>query len=189
ATALDRVSFDLVFPAGYGLSRVPVGASADLVLGPGDHIIALDGSPGTVTNAGSGLLTVGTDTNAGRLVSVGSIELGPNVTAVSAQSSGTVTLKPGDSVGTVQQGVTLTPLVHRTVIVQPPSGTPSDVSIQPGAAATLPPGLYGTVMIRPRAVVTVSAGTYVIDTFVLGPQAELQLDTSGGTVTMYVNTA
>src|SRR5262249_33910666 len=106
-----------------------------------------------------------------------------------ALSSGTVTLKPGASVGTVQQGITLAPLVHRTVIVQPPSGTPSDVSIQPGAAATLPPGLYGTVTIRPSAVVTVSAGTYVVDTFVLGPQAELRLDTSGGTVTMYVNTA
>jgi len=184
----DSISFDLAFPSGYGLSRVTVGASENLVIGPGALIKAVDGSPGIVTNTGDGPLIVRPGTVVGSFVSVGSVQLDPNVTASEAISGGTVALSPGDAIGSFQQHATLTPLARRTVIVPTPSVAPSDVSIKPGASATLPPGRYGTLTVGPRAVVTVSAGNYFVERFVLAPQAQLRLDTSSGTVNMYTST-
>ena len=182
-----NISFDLLFPAGYGLSQVTVGASEDMVLGPGVKVEGVDGSLGIVTNAGSGQLGVGPKAAAGSLVSTGSIRLGPNVTANSVRSATTIELSPGDVVANVEQRATLTPLVQRTMTVPSLSGTPSDVSVKPGASITLSPGRYGAVTIGSHAAVTVSAGIYLIDDFTLGPRAELHLDTSGGTVNIYVN--
>ncbi len=68
----------------------------------------------------------------------------------------------------------------------PPVGVASDVRIGPHASASLPPGRYGDLTIGPHAKVTVSAGTYFIREFSLGPDSELKLDTSGGTVDIYV---
>ncbi|HXJ19891.1 MAG TPA: hypothetical protein VMT03_06615 [Polyangia bacterium] len=107
-------SFDLVFPVGYGLSRVAIAASQDVALGPNDRVLATAGTPGTVTSAGSGGVSAGPGTSAGNIVSTGNIVLQPHVTATSAQSAGTVTLRPGDAVATVKQHATLTPLAHRS---------------------------------------------------------------------------
>jgi PKD domain-containing protein len=183
------IPFDLLFPSGYSLSRVTVGASEDIVLGSGALIQTVDGSPGIVTNSGNGTLIVRPGASAGSLVSTSSIQLDPNVVVASVKSAGIVALSPGDTIGDIEQGAALTPLVHRTVIVPSLDGTPSDVSVKPGSSATLPPGRYGSVTIGSRAVVTVSAGTYLLDRFVLMPQAQLHLDTSGGTVYLYASTS
>jgi hypothetical protein len=181
------VSFNLVYPSGYGLSQVPVGASQGVLLGPGDKVLAINGSPGTVTNAGSGLVTVGSGSSTGAIVSTGNVLLLPlGVTATSAQSSGTVIVGLGDNVPTVTQHATLTPLAQRTITLPTMTGTPAEVLAGPGAT-TLAPGLYDNVNILPGAVVTLSAGNYVVNNFILSPLSQLNLNTSGGAINVYVN--
>lgn len=54
------------------------------------------------------------------------------------------------------------------------------------ASATLAPGLYHNVTAGPRATLALSAGTYLIDALTLGPNTTLNIDTSAGTVYLYV---
>ncbi|MGH7271669.1 MAG: hypothetical protein ACREJ3_14655, partial [Polyangiaceae bacterium] len=179
-------TFDLAFPAGQGLPRVAIAASQDVLLGPNDKILAIDGSPGNITNAGSGFVTVGSGSSAGGIVSVGNIVLLPlGITASTAQSAGIVSVGVGDHVTTVTQHATLTPLAHRTMTVPLLSGTAVDFVAAPGPS-TLAPGLYDDVNILPGATVTLSAGNYVIDDFVLPPLAQLNLDTSQGAINVFV---
>ena len=179
-------TFDLAFPAGYGLPEVAIAASRDVLLGPNDHILAIDGSPGNMTNAGGGPVTVGSGTSAGSIVSVGNIVLLPlGINASTAQSAGTVSVGLGDHVTTVTQHATLTPLAHRTMTVPILNGTAVDFVAAPGSS-TLAPGLYDDVNILPGATVTLSAGNYVIDDFVLSPLAQLVLDTSQGAINVFV---
>jgi hypothetical protein len=183
------VTFDLAYPLGYGLSRVPIGASNGILLGVNDRVLSTNGSPGAITNAGNGLVTVGSATSAGNIVSVGNTVLLPlGVKAATAQSAGTVSVGFGDSIGSVAQHATLTPLAHRTMTLPQLNGTPAEVLAAPGSI-TLAPGLYDNVNILPGATVTLSAGNYVINSFVLSALATLKLDTSQGTVNVFVKSA
>jgi Zn-dependent metalloprotease len=180
------ISFDLVFPSNLGLNSVALGASQDLILGSADQIQAVDGSPGTIANAGGGIVQIGDQTQVGDIVSTTDIEFGDEVTAKSARSSGNVSLGDGDTVPTVVQNATLTPLVHTPLTVFPPQGTPSDVTVPATGAKTLAPGVYGKVNVGSGAVVTVSAGNYAINTLKVASGATLKLDTTGGNVNLYV---
>jgi hypothetical protein len=179
-------TFTLTYPTGYGISRVPVGASQGVTLGLNDKVLATSGSPGTVTNSGAGFVNVGSGTSTGALVSVGNIVLLPlGVTATSAKSAGTVAVGAGDSVPTVVQHATLTPLAQRTMTVPALPGVAADFTAGPGST-TLAPGLYDDVNLLSGSTVTLTAGNYVIDDFVLSPLATLKLDTSLGTITVFV---
>jgi hypothetical protein len=179
-------TFDLVFPIGYGLSRVPVAASGNVSLGPDDKVLAIDGSAGNVTNAGHGRVIVGGLTSVGNIVSTGDIELLPHgVVATSAQSTGTVRVGRGDTVATVAQHAVLTPLARRTVQIPALTGAPKSF-VSPRGSSTLAPGLYDDVSITRDAKVTISAGNYVIKRFLLASRAQLVLDTSVGTVNVFV---
>ncbi len=181
-----NATFNLVYPAGYGISRVAIAASQGMLLGVNDKVLATNGSPGTVTNAGSGLVTVGSGTTTGSIVSVGNILLVPSgVSASSAQSAGTVNVGLGDHVGSVAQNATLTPLAYRTITVPQLPGTPAEVLAAPGST-TLAPGLYDNVNILSGATVTLTAGNYVINNFILSPLSTLNLDTSAGAVNVFV---
>ncbi len=180
------VTFDLIYPAGYGLPRVPIGASDEVRLGENDTVLAADGSPGTVTNVGDAPVIVGSRSRTGDIVSVANIVLLPHeVTASSAKSAGKVIVGRGDTVGSVVQHATLTPLARRTVTVPQLPGTPEDFEAKPGSS-TLAPGSYDDVRIAPDAVVTLTAGNYVIEDFVLAPRSRIVLDTSQGTVHVFV---
>lgn len=97
------ISFDLVYPPGYGVNNVAVGASEDLVLSSHDTIVATDGSPGNVTSTGTEETRIGPGARLGNIASVGRIELAPGVTALSAKSARGVKLRPHDVVGAVAQ--------------------------------------------------------------------------------------
>jgi hypothetical protein len=180
-------TFELLFPSGYGLSKVVVAASDQLLLGPHVQIEAIDGSPGTVTSAGTEKLRVGPDSRTGKIVSRGDIRLDSHVSALSAESSGTVTVGHGSAVGSIHEGAMLTPLVNRPVVVGSLDGKRTDAFVRPTATVTLAPGRYREVKISSHATAIVSAGTYLIDDLDLGHEATLKLDTSGGTVKIYVN--
>ncbi|HWL84742.1 MAG TPA: PKD domain-containing protein, partial [Polyangiaceae bacterium] len=70
-----------------------------------------------------------------------------------------------------------------------PTNAPTDVTPAAGAAISLAPGAYKKVAIAENGVLTLSAGTYTVDALTLGPKAQIHLDTSGGTVNLWIHTS
>ncbi len=183
---LSDVSFELVFPNGYGINATTVGANGDLTIGAGDQIMATDGSLGNAVNASSGgLIQVGAGVKAGKIASAGSIVFEADASASSAQAAGSVQLGPHAVVPNVQNGATVTPLVRRTVIVHPPANAPTNV--QASGDTSLAPGAYGTVQVPENGNLTLSAGTYYVETFNAAPKSQIHLDTAHGTVNLWVH--
>jgi len=185
--ASEDITFNLVYPAGYNIGQVAVGASGSLSLGSNDVILGADGKPGTVTSAGTGATSLSPSVQAGDVVSVPDISISPKDTVTSARSAGKVSVGSNAKVGTVQQQAALTPLVQRTVTVHPPSGPSTDVDVSKKSPVTLAAGRYGQVTVGPDATLKLSAGTYLFDSFSVGPKSIVDLDTRDGTVNVYVN--
>ena len=193
-TETGVLSVDVAFPAGVGLTDVTLGASGSLEIGDGASILAVNGSPGEVSDAAQDrncdadgpAVLLRDRVTLGDVVSVGSIALGDDDTALLLRTGAHVFLGRHDSVGTIQEAVTLTPLVHKTMSFTPPSGAPPPVDVNPQGTATLTPGAYAAVHAAPRSTLTLSAGTYLFDSFNLEPDATLALDTSGGSIRLFV---
>ena len=150
-------------------------------------IVGLDGKPGAVTSAGSDETFLNLNVKVGDVVSVPDIVVSPTAVVTTARSAGKVVVAPLAKVGKVEQKSMLTPLVQRTVTVHPPPGPATNVTTLTKAPLSLAAGRYDTVLVGPGATLKLSAGTYLIDHFILGLKATLDLDTSGGTVNVYVN--
>jgi hypothetical protein len=156
-----------------------------VTLGENDTILAVGGSPGTVTSAGREGVVVGGRSSVGDVASIGDIVfVSQDATASSAESAGGVVVGIGDTVATVTEHATLTPLARRTMTVPQLPGTPTDVVVS--GSTNVAPGPYDDMEIRPGGKLTLSAGNYVVDDFVLAEQAQLELDTSQGSVNVFV---
>jgi hypothetical protein len=60
------------------------------------------------------------------------------------------------------------------------------VDLEPGVTAQLPPGSYGAVAVKSRAVLNIGAGSYLMDSLDLEPSCTLALDTSGGPIRLFI---
>lgn len=89
--------------------------------------------------------------------------------------------------GLARENTPLTPLKVSTWEPVLPSQTLGDANLEPGGSRVLPPGGYRQANIKPRATLSLSAGTYVFDTLTIEPQANLAIDDSAGPVMVYVN--
>src|SRR5260370_37970679 len=180
------VTFDLVFPHGYGLSKAAVGASDSLRIGRGARILAANGSPGAATNAGPRKISLEERAQVGALVSVGDIKIERHAMVAQAISGGTVTLEKGACGGQVVSHAMVTPLAKRSISVPNLVGAPADFTVGNGSSATLAPGPYRKVEVEDHATLTVSAGIYEMESFNLERFGDLMLDTSAASVTVYV---
>ncbi|MCL2776569.1 MAG: hypothetical protein FWD73_01095 [Polyangiaceae bacterium] len=185
--APSDITFNLVYPTGYNIGQVAVAASGSLSLGSNDVIWGADGNPGAVTSTGTGATSLSPSVQAGDVVSVPDISISPKGTATSARSAGKVSVGSNAKVGTVQEQAVLAPMVQRTVTVHPPAGPSTDVDVSKKAPVTLAAGRYGNVTVGPDATLKLSAGTYLLDSFSVGPKSVIDLDTTDGTVNVYVN--
>jgi hypothetical protein len=198
-----RVSFDLIFPSGYGLSGITVGASRSIEIGEHAEILDIDGFPGTLTNAyerdrerhreqddqdrdEDAIVKVRSDAKLGSAVSIGDIRLDDRDVASVLRSSGTVHLEKNDSVGSVTQKATLTPLVHRPLMFTVPAGDLPSIRVAAKGAKSIAPGAYHSVSVESSSTLTLSAGQYIFNSFDLDHEAVLKLNTSRGSVKLYI---
>ena len=182
------VSFELTYPAGQEFNRATIGASGDLKIGPDARILGENDTPGSIANAGSeagDATSIGPGATVGAIVSIPNVIVGPKATATSATSAGIVTLGPNAKLGPVVQHAMLLPLVRKTIIAHTAGDVPPDVNLGPNGSGMLAPGQYRNVTIGPNATLQVTAGTYIVERFSLGPNAKLQLDTINGTIDVY----
>jgi len=181
------VSMDVTYPAGFAMSTVAVGAGNSLQIGDRTKIYGVGGAkPGAATNSGSGALSLGNDTTVGILASDGSIRVSDRAHATSLLAAGAVTLGNQDVIGGETSGAILTPLVHRTLDFLSATGAASAVTLQPSQSASPPPGIYASFSVASRASLNLTAGNYILNSLDVEPQATVNLDTSQGTIHIYV---
>lgn len=186
------IQFDLLFPSSLGLNDVAVGASEQLEVGPHSQILGALGSGGRISSVGANAgweTTVGPGTSVGDIASLPPVVLAPKANAGSVRSSGSITLKPNAHATSVTSNASLTPLARRQIRVHPPSGPAVHREVAPHALTTLAPGRYSRIAMGPHSKATLSAGTYLVDDFALGASSELALDTTQGTVFLYIKTS
>src|SRR5580704_13520276 len=89
---IPSVTFNLVFPAGYGLSKVAVGASSSLQLDQNSKILGSSGSLGIATSTGSSQVSLDSGAQLGTLVNIGALKIDSKATVTQAISGGAVTV-------------------------------------------------------------------------------------------------
>ncbi len=67
-----------------------------------------------------------------------------------------------------------------------PSPVGGHVNLEPEQIRALAPGAYGNVSIKSRAVLTLVAGTYTMNSFAVEPQARIVFDDSEGPIYIHV---
>lgn len=132
------------------------------------------------------IIRVRSDARLGSAVSVGDIQLDDRDVASVLRSAGTVHLEKNDTVGSVTQKATLTPLVHRPLMFTVPAGDLRSVRVAAEGAKSIAPGAYHSVSVGRRSTLTLSAGQYIFNSFDFDHGAVLKLDTSKGSVKLYI---
>lgn len=152
------------------------------------------GSNATVTQniVASGNVQIGGGSDiGGNVLSGGNITTGSNTTIVgTAQASGTVTLGGSSSAGSTVTGAPApTPLTHTPVALPSASsfsaGGPNQ-STGGGGTLTLVADTYGALTTGSNANVNLSSGVYFFDSFSLGGGSDLNLDLTGGAITINI---
>jgi hypothetical protein len=166
--------------------RVALGSNGALLIDDSVKVQDLGGGFAGVANAGTGGTTIGNDARLGSVVSQSSITVGQRSTVNgSATSGGQVTLNLGASVtGAITRSATLTPASTVTWSAPTPGPSLGDVTLQPSATRTLPPGNYGNLTAYGRSTLTLGAGVYFFTSIDVEAQAVLSF--SGPTV-LYVS--
>lgn len=90
----------------------------------------------------------------------------------------------------VDGGITLVPATPAPVSyawkVSVGAASLGNVMLEPDRRRDLPPGKYGTFSITSRSTVTLHSGIYVLNDFMLEPQAKLRIDDRDGPVQVLV---
>jgi hypothetical protein len=92
----------------------------------------------------------------------------------------------GVTIAATDPNPTFDPVSTLSWTVQYPAGTASNVTLNPGDAQSIPPGLYGSVQLHPQSTLTLSTGTYYLTDLEINPQVTVNLEQAAGPVIVYV---
>ncbi len=127
-----------------------------------------------------GTLYIGDNSRADSLVARGTIQVRGGASASKAHSSTTVAVFPNASVPSIQQGMSI--LTKTLEFSYPPhSGTDGSVEVGVGQVATLEPGNYDVLSVKPNATLNLQAGTYSFSSIFLESASSLTVDADCGT--------
>jgi hypothetical protein len=146
----------------------------------------------TLGNTGNGLLSVGVQSQTGALVTGGAVLLrdravvNGNVLAAGAVTKQNLPVVNGTV--TSPAAINLPPGRDLTGVTFPATNQGA-VTVAQGATQALAPGSYAGVTVFSGGRLTLSAGTYFMNTLDLEPQARLNLDQTGGPVQIFVRTS
>jgi hypothetical protein len=154
-------TIDITLPA------VPPAASG-VVLAARDRLRLeeADVTPAEVVSGGR--VVVGNRVEAGAIVAAGDILAGAHDRLGALEAGGTISLGPGSTSGSEQQGA---PLADQSIVhesVQVPAATEDVVEVA-GPASTLAPGSYGRIVLLPFSRTTLVPGTYFVRSLVALP--------------------
>jgi hypothetical protein len=165
------------------MSSVVLGANSTLLIGS-NVTVAEEGASAAlsmIANTGSGALsTTQTGVNlTANLWGLGNIFLatGTKVSG-SITSAGLLTEQSGVTVGgSISEKQSLSSATTAINVVFPSSST--DVTLQPGQTSSIAPGAFAGVTVNSRATLTLSSGTYYMDSLDVEPQGVVSLSGPG----------
>jgi len=184
-TTPTTVTIKLVTPKDVGTTTAALASTGALVVNAATVVTG-----GATTNVGTGGTRVEPDAQLkGDLWSASALTLKDRVHVFGVTHAAAA---PVRGVGVLTDGGvdTTTPLVPSTTlqwtVTLPPSGPA--VSIAPGQSGSRGPGAYGAVQVFSGSTLTLSTGTYFVDTLLLEPQSRVVLNQTSGPVVIYVRT-
>jgi hypothetical protein len=190
ANAPFSATFDLLFPATFGLSRVTVAASEEVEIGERAKVRSAAGAGGIVTavgGLGGGQRTkVGERANVGDVIAGGDVSIEERATAGVVSSARSVRVNRSATVTAIRQNISIAPVARRTMTARRPNGIALDALLLRNSSKTLAPGPYKRVSVERGAVLLLTSGTYMFDALEVERDGALRVDTTGGTVTVYV---
>ncbi len=191
ATSTNTVTIIVPFPVGLGVDTRAVGANGSLQVGDRSKSQMGDGTPGPMSNAGSGVADIGVDCQIGSLTSLGSVSLRERAHILgNLTTSGTVNPQNDTVVtGTTTQNAVLTPLSIMAWSTVVPATNMGNVLLYPGSNATVNPGAYTDLTVYTGSNMTLTSGTYYATSFDIEPQATLTLNMTSGPIVVYATGA
>jgi hypothetical protein len=193
AAVSSTLTLTVSVPAGRTADQVGLGASNSVKLG--DRSILGSAARGEgemvmplVTNTGTGLTRLGNDAHAGDISARGPVTIGDRTLVHGfVRSGGAITLGNGSSIaGSQVPNATIASPVTRSWTVTIPSQIRPDVALEPNQQGSAAPGRYRRLVVKSGATLTLSAGTYFVETLQLEPQGTLRLAQSTSPIKIYV---
>jgi hypothetical protein len=187
-SSCDR-QFTVSFPAGVTRDSVVLASTGSLTVRDGVLLNEPAGGSAAVSNNGATILEVGADARTGAISSVGSVVLRDRARVQgNIRTSGTVTRGSGVVVtGTTAQHAVLTPPTTFQWSICFPASATDDVNLEPDAIRTLVPGSYRNLVVKSRAKLSLTSGTYTFRTIDIEPQGQLLLNKTNGPIALYVS--
>lgn len=188
-TIQPAISFSLTIQTPHLISPtgVVLGAAGSLIVDSSAKITQAGTTPSVSSNMGSGGVDVEPDAVLGDTWSVSTVTLKDRV-----HVKGTV-FAPGVVPGSgviIDHGTNTTtartPATVTSWSITYPATTVSDVSLAPNQTGSQAPGRYGAVKLAIGAKLTLSAGSYFLDSIDLEPSSVLILSQDAGPVFVYV---
>ena len=188
-SAGDQYELSLEVPLGSALHQLVLGATRSLRIADGVLVTSSDATrTPDVSSTGSDETNIGADAELGGTVwSVGPVKLRDR--AVVAGDVVTESEFRHDNEWTVAgagvEGDVLTPATRYAWTVEfPPATTP--ISLEPGQQQAPNPGAFTSVSIKQNATLSLSSGTYTVDSVIADSGSHIQLDAAAGPVFLYV---
>jgi hypothetical protein len=162
-------------------------ASDTLTIGDRTRITSATSSLAAIANVGSGTTTIGPSAIVGDVWSRGKVEIRDQATVGFARTLQPVTV-PGSSslAGQSQLSDDLEPLRMWSWSIAVPNQPGTSFEQPPDTTASLSPGGYVSLSVKPRAHIKLQAGAYFFDTLFLDAQSVLELPEDGSAVSLYV---
>jgi DNA-binding protein YbaB len=180
-----------ILTASAGFHRVPLYANNSLKVDDGVVIQDASGSGfGFVANAGTLSTNVAPLANVGTVLSVAPVTLqsGAHVHGFVRTSSSSVTQTGAIVDGQVVTGAVVA-LSDLALNVAFPGATAGSIALTTNQQASPPPAYYDQISVGgTNAKLTLSAGIYFCNNFVLDTGGQIVLDTTGGPIFLYVKT-
>ncbi|MEO8902237.1 MAG: hypothetical protein ABI488_10165, partial [Polyangiaceae bacterium] len=188
-SSLDAVvSLSIATPTGTSIDGAFLSASNSLIVD--DRVtLAKAGQLPAVSGLGSGGVQLGSNLiGYSNVFSAGPTSLRSNLHVFgSVKSAGAITVQSPVFVdGGKTSGVSVGSLVTSFSVTFPGTTLGNKVIGPDGPLVPLAPGAYGALDLRSRGKVLLSAGKYYFDSFSSEPQAQFQVDPTGGTTFIFV---
>ncbi len=179
--APGNVSASLTVPAGVDVLDVAVAASHRLVVQDRASIA------GDVTSTGTQQTRIGNDSEVwGQVVSKPQVHVWHRAEVGDVTTGGQARIESSAIVGDVNAFAAFGPDQTLALDFDVPAVSNGTVHLEPGQAAVAAPGRYGGLIVKSRATLELSTGTYYVDRLQLEPDADLVLDDTSGAITIVV---
>ena len=187
ATSAQTYDVAVPLPAATDITDVVLAAQGNLRVEQFSNVEG--GSHSRIVNMGSLFTGVSVSSTTGDVLSVAGVTVEIATIKGNVTSEHAVIRAPFSTVtGTIQQNTSIGRSTGPALHVQFPSTSNGSLNVLPLQTKVLSPGRYDALNVSPGGTLSLTAGQYFFDAYVIDPAATVLVDESGGIVEIYVRT-